>query len=587
MQLRKDIPDIYKWDIGLFKTKEEIEQAISYIEELTNKAPSYYGKFKNPDVFFDFFYSDLDKTIKIHQLYFYVSNMQSIDGADIEIKKLIQRLEFVETKHEQAYSFVGAQMSKLPIKYLKELLLDPRAKDIENTIKSLIISKKHALDEKTSKTVADLTMSFVDNRTVFDIITDMEMPFEDAVDSKGITYPVKEATYSQYIISPDRKLRETAFNSIMNGYKNFNQTFGSLYIKEIQADDAFVKLAKFKTKLEKTLFDYVPEKVFRNNIKFVTENISSLQEFVSAVAKESKLNDFAYYDLFADEKISGDISIEEGQKIIIDALSPLGADYVNRVKHKFSDKSIDYLPNKDKTSGAYCANCYNAKTLILMNWVNDFDSVSTLAHEMGHCINAEYFNEFQPIFKAEIPIFSAEIASTVNEILLNQHMLKTCKVSEKSYYLKEFLNQVRSTIFRQTLFTEFELYAHESIENETPITQEELNNKYFELNQKYYGSSCVLPENLKYEWSRIPHFYRPYYVFTYSTGLITAITIAQKLLNEKDFAEKYIYFLKNGSNKKPVEILKEIGIDLTTDKPYQTAFNFINEQLKIYKSLCK
>lgn len=587
MQLRKDIPEKYKWDIGLFKTDDEIESALKLIEELTNKAPQYYGKFNNPDVFFDFFYSDIEKNIKINQLYHYVGNMQSIDGSDVKIKKLIQRIEILSAKNEQAYSFVNPQLSKLPIKYLKELLLDPRAKDIENTIKSLIISKKHAIDEKTSKVVADLTMSFCDNRSLFDIITDMEMPFEDATDSDGKSYPVKEATYRQYLISKDRKLRESAFNSIMNGYGKFNQTLAFLYIKDIQSDNSFIKLHKFKTHLEKKLFDYVPEKVFRNNIKFVTENINLLQDFVSTMAKESKINNFAYYDLYEDDKISGDITIEKGQEIMLNALSPLGEDYINRVKQKLSDKSIDYLPNKDKSSGAYCSNCYNAKTLILMNWVNDFDSVSTLAHEMGHCINAEYFNEFQPLFKAEIPIFSAEIASTVNEILLNQYMLKHCKEEEKSYYLKAFLNQVRSTIYRQTLFTEFELYAHESIENETPITHEELNNKYYELNQKYYGTSCVLPENLKYEWSRIPHFYRPYYVFTYSTGLLTAITIAQKLLTETDFKEKYIHFLKNGSNKKPVEILKEIGIDLTTEKPYKDAFKFIKEQLKIYKSLCK
>ena len=587
MQLRKDIPEKYKWDIGIFKTNKEIEDTLALIENLTNKAKNYYGKFNNPDVFFDYFYLDIDKTIKINQLYHYVGNMQSIDGADIEIKKLIQRIEILIAKNEQAYSFVEPQMSKLSTKYLKSLLLDPRSKDIENIIKTLIISKKHAVDEKTSKVVADLTMSFNDSSSLFDILSDMEIPFEDATDENGKKYPVKEPTYKQYISSKDRKLRETAFNSIMNGYGKFNQTLGSLYIKDIKSDNAFVKLHKFKTHLEKKLFDYVPEKVFRNNIKFVTENIPLLQEFVSTTAKESGIENFAYYDLFMDEKVSGDITIEQGQKIMLSALAPLGENYINRVKQKLTDKSIDYLPNKDKTSGAYCSNCYNAKTLILMNWVNDFDSISTLAHEMGHCINAEYFNEFQPLYKAEIPIFAAEIASTVNEILLNQYMLKTCKENEKSYYLKEFLNQVRSTIFRQTLFTEFELYAHESIESEIPITHEELNNKYYELNQKYYGSSCILPENLKYEWSRIPHFYRPYYVFSYSTGLLTAITIAQKLLTEKDFAPKYIYFLKNGSNKKPVEILKEIGIDLTTEKPYKSAFNFIKKQYEIYKSLCK
>ena len=464
-------------------------------------------------------------------------------------------------------------------------MLDPRSKDIDNTIKSLIISKKHSIDEKTSKVIADLSMSFSDSSSLFDTLSDLEIPFEDALDSNGQTYQVKEPTYRQYITSKDRKLRETAFNSIMNGYGKFNQTMGNLYIKDIQSNNAFVKLYKFKTKLESKLFDYVPEKVFRNNIKFVNENINLLQDFVSEFNKNSKLENFAYYDLFEDEKVTGDINIEQGQQIMLSALAPLGEDYINRVKQKLNDKSIDYLPCKDKTSGAYCSSTYGAKTLILMNWANDFDSVSTLAHEMGHCINAEYFNEFQPVQKAEIPIFSAEIASTVNEILLNQHMLNNCNKTEKAYYLKAFLNQVRSTIFRQTLFTEFELFAHECVEQEIPVTHEELNKKYYELNQKYYGSSCVLPENLKYEWSRIPHFYRAYYVFTYSTGLLTAISIAQKLLTDKTFKEKYIHFLKNGTNKKPVEILKEIGIDLTTDKPYKDAFNFIKQQLGKYKSL--
>lgn len=587
MQLRNEIPEEFKWDIGLFKTEEEINVALNAIEESTNEAKKFYGKFNDKDMFFDYFYSNLNKTILIQQLYFYVSNMQSIDGSNTTIKKLIQRIEILATKNEQAYSYVEPQLMKLSTKYLNELLLDPRSKDVENIIKNLIENKKHTIDEKTSKVVADLSMSLSDTGSVFDILSDMEIPFADAVDSNGTSHPVKEPTYKQYISSTDRELRKTAFNSIMNGYGNFNQTLANLYIKDIQSDNTFVKLYKFKTKLEKALFNYVPKVVFDNNIKFVTKNINLLQDFVSTLAKASKLENFSYYDLFVDEKNSGDLSIEQGKQIMLNALAPLGEEYLNKVKQKLDDKSIDYLPNKNKTSGAYCSNCYNAKTLILLNWVNDFDSVSTLCHEMGHCINAEYFNSAQPYYKADIPIFTAEIASTVNEILLNQYMLKTCNKSEQTYYLKEFLNQVRSTIFRQTLFTEFELYAHESIENEIPITHEELNQKYYELNQKYYGTSCILPENLKYEWSRIPHFYRPYYVFSYSTGLITAISIAQKLLTENDFKEKYIHFLKNGSNKKPIDILKEIGIDLTTQKPYVDAFNFIKEQLKKYKSLCK
>ena len=587
MKLRSEIPEQYKWDIGLFKNKEEIERVLSHFEYFTNDVKKYYGKFNDPEVFFDYFYRDIEKTKEIYKLYHYIGNMLSINGSDPEMKKLEERIEILSAKQSKAFSFVGPQMSKLSIKYLKNLLKDPRSKEIENEIKELIISKKHKIDEKTSKVISDLNRSFNDTSSIFDILTDLEMTFDDALDSDGKTHKVTDATYLQLISSKDRTLRKNGFSSLMNGYGKFNQTMTALYTKDIKSDVDFAKLYNHKSVLDKTLFNYVPESVFRNNIKAVENNIPILQEFVSVLNKNSGLKDFAYYDLFTDEKINGDISIEQGKELILSALAPLGEEYVNLVKEKLSDKSIDYLPNKDKTSGAYCSNCYEAKTLILMNWINNFDSVSTLIHEMGHCINAEYFNRYQPYYKAGISIFAAEIASTVNEILLNQYMLKTCKQEEKAYYLKEFLNQVRSTIFRQTLFTEFELYAHEEIENEQPITHEELNQKYYELNQKYYGKACVLPEELKYEWSRIPHFYRPYYVFSYSTGLITAISIVNKILNEKDFYKKYIYFLKNGTNKKPVEILKEIGINLTTEKPFNEAFKFIQKQLNEYKKLCK
>lgn len=587
MKLRKEIPEQYKWDIELFKTKEEIEEALKAFERLTNSANKYYGKFNDPNVFFDYYYEHQKDSLLVSQLYFYVGNMLSVEGSNVEMKKLMERLEVLSAKNSKAYSYVSPQQSKLSTTYLKSLLADTRAKDIDNSIKSLIISKKHSIDEKTSKVISNLNRAFNDTSSIFDILTDMEMTFEDAVDSEGKPHTVSDATYGELISSTDRILRQNAFNSLMNGYGKLNQTFHALYTKDIKADNDFAKLYKYKNVLDETLFDYIPEKVFRNNIKFVEKNIPLLQDFIKILNKTSNLSDFSYFDLFEDKKINGDISIEEAQKIILSALAPLGEEYVSLVKKKFSDKSIDYLPNKDKASGAYCSNCYGAKTLILMNYLNDFNSVSTLIHEMGHCINAEYFNANQPMQKADIPIFAAEIASTVNEILLNLYMQKNCKPEEKAYYIKMLLNDARSTIFRQTLFTEFELFAHESIENEQPVTNEDFNKKYYELNQKYYGNACILPENLKFEWSRIPHFYRPYYVFSYSTGLITAITIAQKLLTEKDFNEKYIHFLKNGTDKKPIEILKEIGIDLTSEKPFISAFKFLSEQLKEYKSLCK
>lgn len=587
MQLRKEISDKYKWNIDSVKNNEDIERILTHFDHFINKANYYYGNFNKPEVFFNFYYQDMDKTIEIDKLYHYITNMQSIDGTNLEITKLQERIEIILAKYNKVYSFVEPQLSKLSIKYLKELLKDPRAKNIENDIKTLIISKKHKIDEKTSKIISDLNRSFNDSSSTFNIFTDLEMPFDDALDKDNNSHKVCDSTYGQLISSKDRVLRKNAFNSLMKGYGKFNQTLTSLYTKDIKQDVDFAKLYNYTSVLDKILFNYLPESVFKNNIKAVENNIDVLQDYVSLLNRNSNLNDFSYFDLFEDEKINNNISIEEGQQIILAALAPLGEEYINIVKTKLNDKSIDYLPCKNKTSGAYCSNCYDAKTLILMNWLNNYDSVSTLIHEMGHCINAEYFNKHQNYYKAGITIFSAEIASTVNEILLNQYMQRTCKAEEKAYYIREFLNMVRSTIFRQTLFTEFELYAHESIENEQPLTHDDLNKKYYELNKKYYGTTCILPDDLKYEWSRIPHFYNAYYVFCYSTGLLTAISIVQNILKNPEYSKKYIHFLKNGTDKKPIDILKEIDINLTEIEPFNKAFDFIRNQLNEYKLLCK
>lgn len=587
MKLRKQISEEYKWDIGLFKTEQEIEQVFSDIEYLIQELPKFNGKFDNKDKFFEYHTKFKKQNQNIEHLAFYISNMLNVDNSNVEMLKLNQRFEIAYSKLMKATSFVAPQISALSDEYLSSLLTDIRSKNLDNMIKQTIKEKAHKLDETTSKIISEINNSFCNSNDVFHVFTNSEMPFEDAKDSKGKKYPMNDATYSKYIASSDRTLRESAYNSMMNAYGKFNKTFSELFIKDMKADNDFSKLRKYNNLLEHCLNDEeIPEIVFQNNIKYVNKNINILQEYIKQLAKTTKIENFAYYDLFLDKKINGKVSLIKGKEIMLSALMPLGTEYVNLVKNKLEDKSIDYLPNQNKRSGAYCSDTYGAKTLILMNWNDDFNSLSTQCHEMGHCINAEYYNLAQPEEKAGITIFAAEIASTVNEILLNQHMLKHSKTNkEKQYYLKEFLNDVRTTIFRQTLFSEFELYAHSAVENETPLAYTDLNKKYYELNKKYYGKSCVLPKNLQYEWSRIPHFYHPYYVYCYSTGLITAINIASNILNDSSYVNSYIKFLKNGTSQPPVQILKEIGIDLIDGSAFEKAFKFIQKQLDIYKSL--
>lgn len=585
MKKRSEIDEKYKWDIGCFKTQKEIDEAFETFEKLIDESKQYYGKLGEKETFFKYLLSNKKETMLLNKFSHFLGNTYNTDSSNVEIIKLMQKFEILAQKHTQASSYIAPQLARLSDKYLKELLADKRIKGYENSIKEIIRNKPHTLDEKSCALLAKICNSFNNSSPVFDIITDSEMTFKDALDSKNKPHKLDQASYSVMLSGKDRVLRKNAFKNFLGGYGQFNKTFAELFVSNLKADNDNMKLHNFDNLLQEQLFDeQVPEIVFKNNIAAVNKHLNLNQKYVRELGKNLGLKDIAYYDLFLDEKINGKVTIEKAHEIIKQALKPLGEDYLKRVEHKLNDKSIDYLPNQNKTTGGYCSNCYGAKTLILMNWHDDFNSLDTLIHEMGHCINAEYFNEHQSIDDAEISIFAAEIASTVNEILLNQYMQSISNKKQKKYYLNQFLSSVRSTIFRQTLFSEFELFAHTTIENEQPLTYKELNEKYFELNKKYYGSSCKLPEELKYEWSRIPHFYRPYYVYSYSTGMLTGITIASRLLKESDFAKKYIEFLSNGTHRPAVEVLKEIGIDLTTTEPFEQAFEFIKSQLDEYIS---
>ena len=583
MKKRSEIDEKYKWDIGCFKTQEEIDKAFKTLEKLTSDSKQYYGKLGDKETFFKYLLSNKKETMLLNSFSHYLGNTYNIDSSDVEVIKLIQKFETLLKKHNQATAYVAPQLSKLSDKYLKELLADTRIKGYENLVNDIIRNKPHTLDEKSNNLLARISNNFNNSSSVFDIITDSEMTFKDALDSKNKPHKLDQASYSVMLSGKDRVLRKNAFKNFLGGYGQFNKTFAELFVSDLKSDDDTRKLHNFDSLLQQQLFDeQVPESVFKNNIECVSKNINLNKKYIKTLAKDLNLKDIAYYDLFKDEKIDGKVSVEIAKETILKALAPLGKEYLSMVKTKLTDKSIDYMPSQNKATGGYCSNCYGAKTLILMNWHDDFDSMSTLIHEMGHCINAEYFNKAQSINDAEISIFAAEIASTVNEVLLNQYMQKQANKKQKKYYLNEFLNTVRSTIFRQTMFSEFELYVHTAIENEQPLTYKELNEKYFELNKKYYGGACKLPDEIKYEWSRIPHFYRPYYVYSYSTGMLTGITIAHRLLTDLNFADKYIEFLKNGTKRPAVEVLKNIGIDLTQEKPFEDAFKFIKSQLDEY-----
>lgn len=589
MRKRKEISEEYKWDLSSYiKNDEEIDQIFKKMENLTEILPKYKGKLQNSNILYERLEKYKDDFISMAKLAHFISNNLNVDSSDTKMLMLEQKFNNLYTRLSEANSYFVPQLYELPEKYLKSLLQDKRFSNYDNMIKEIIKLKPHKIDEKTNELLSKMSNFLGNNENIHSILVDSEIKFDDALDKTGKSKKVDNSTYPKYLRGNDDILRKNAFNSRMTAFSRLNKTFSELYLKDIEYDKFLSKLTNYSNLLESVLLeDDIPKEVFNNIIKFTEKYIPLLQDYCKMRAKISKNKNFAYYDLFEDSKNNSKISLDQAKEMITNALKPLGEAYLDLLNRKLNDNSIDYFPNENKNSGAYCSHCYGANTVVLTNYIYNYNSVSTLCHELGHCINAEYFLNAQPYEKANISIFAAEIASTTNEILLNQYMLNNSKKRDKSYYLHHFLDDVRSTIFRQIIFTEFELYAHQKIENNEPITYVDLNNYYLDLNKKFYGKSLIIPHNLQYEWMCVPHFYSPYYVFTYATGLVTAIAIVDKILSDNEFYKSYINFLKNGTNRPAIDVLKEIGIDLTSDQPYEIAFNFIKKQLELYKSLNK
>lgn len=587
MKKRSEIEETYKWDLSSYiKDEKEIDKIFEIMKRMAKIYPQYNGRLGDKDALYEYLTKYQKAEIAISKLAHYLMNLYDVDSSNDVVIRYQQRFDSLNAKIMEANSFAEPQMLELSDKYINSLIIDERFSEFDSMFRDLLKKKKHKIDEKTNLLISKMSTFVGKGHETHSVFFDEQIKYEDAIDCNGNKHEVNNATSRELITGQDRVLRESAAESLAKPLKQFNHFLADLYLNSVKEDKFFSELTHYESVLDQILQSQnVPKEVFFKNIEMVKKYNGFLQKFVNHEKKLSGIEDFNITDLSKKYNIDKKFTITEMNEIICNALSPLGDEYVNIVKRKLNDHSIDYMPNENKYSGAYCDNCYGANTIILMNFLSDYYSIDTLAHEMGHCVNAEYFTNAQPRNKADVTIFAAEIASTVNEILLSLYLMNSADKNELKYHYKELFGNVHSAIFRQTLYSEFEYFVHSQIENEIPLTFKDLNEYYKKLLDTQYGNSCKILERNQYGWSRIPHFYRPYYVFSYSTGMITAIAIVSKILQDKSFVDKYIYFLKNGTNKPAFEILKEIGIDLSTDEPYNIAFEFLNKQLDEYMKI--
>lgn len=582
---REAVDDRYKWDLTCYiKDDKMLNDELNFIKQNYVKYKDFYNRFNDKVSLLEYFKFDDEFSKRLDKLYCYVFHSLDVDKSNTKFIKLKDELGYIGDEISQATSFISPQLLDLNEEYLKEVYNDKDFETYKRTIEDLIRNKPHKLSEHDNGIISQMGLFLGGTSVAFDIMSSGEMTFDSFV-VDGKTYNVDEANYSKLLNNDNREVRKNTLKSLMTGYGKFNKTITSLYLNDIQEDVFFSKLHKFNSIKEECLFEEeVSPNVYNKLINQVNNNLPLLHKIVDEKRKALNLNEIAYYDLMVENKErKEEYSVEDAINLVLKAVQPLGEEYLQIVGKKFKEKTIDFMPNDNKETGAYSSGCYGCPSVILMNFVGDLKSVYTLAHEMGHSMHSELSNKYQPYSTSQYEIFVAEVASTVNEILLYHQLINTADDEMKKSLVYDIFDEFRATVFRQTMFSEFEDWIHKELENKNPKTYEDLNDFYYNLNKKYYGNNIILPDELKYEWSRIPHFYRPFYVYKYATGFLSAICIVENILRDKEYYKKYTNFLKSGSSKDVVQLLRDIDVDLETDEPYKRAFAFLEKQLNLLK----
>lgn len=589
MKDRSQIDEKYKWDLTKFcKNDEDFYQKLENVTRKIDKIKSYEGKLSDDNVLFEYleFVSSLEEELCFAS---YAYFKQSENVADRKANEMTEKLNIFATKLSTVTTSVEIEIDKFSIAKLKSLQNNPKFKNYERYFEKTIRHKKHSLSKKEELLLAKLSECMGGASENFDKFSDVDLKFDKIKDSEGKEYEFSHSKYSTFTQSADRTLRKNAFKQMNGKFGEFINFVASNYINDVKEDCVTAKIRKYKSALEASIYrEEASKKVYETLIKKVRENVSLLERYFEIQRKMLGLEKFAIYDMFAPvvKDFDKKFSYEEAVELVKSACSVLGEEYVNLIQRAKDERWIDVYPNKNKDSGAYSSGSKGATPVVLMNFEGNLSCVFTLAHELGHAMHTYFSSQNQPIQTSEYVIFVAEVASTVNEMLLLRYLLKNAKTdAEKMYYYNYFLVQVRTTIFRQTMFAEFEQFAHETYEKEEPLSAELLCEKYEELNKFYHGKKVEQIDEMKYEWARIPHFYRSFYVYKYATGLISAIKISSSLLEDNSFAKKYIKFLSSGSSKDPISLLKIADCDLTKEETFDNAFKTCREFIEKWEKM--
>ncbi|HAJ77875.1 MAG TPA: oligoendopeptidase F [Clostridiales bacterium] len=574
-----------KWKLSdIYENHEKFDEDFQKLNKYLAIFEKFKGKLKNPDILLKYYNTSTAFGKINRKLYGYVGLNHDVDLNNNLYMEDEQRLSTFGAKYSKATAFVGPELAGLSNEYFEQLLKDERFKDYEYYIKEILENRKHILSKEQEEALSVMYSFSSGFDDVRETLTENDFKYKPVV-VDGKNEELTESTYGKFLDNKNKKVRKEAYNNIYEVYKQFSKTLAINYINFVKLINCDINLRKYNSTFE--MFSEsvkIPQELFDNLIKNVDKNINLEQKYFKLLKKSTKIEDFGFEDVYQSlsQNINKKYSIDEQKHIVLKALSPLGKEYQNLLKIAYENNWIDFCTNKNKKSGGYMLGVYGVHPYVFLNDNGDYDSLSTLAHELGHAMHTYYSSKNQPYPKHDYDIFIAEIASTVNEILLNKYMIKNAKTNEeKLFYLDSYLQHFKGTVFRQTMFAEFEDFAHKAIVNDEILSEKILNDKYTELLKKHFANTVEIDDCIIHEWERIPHFYSPYYVYKYATSFISAVYIANSILEGKNnMIEKYREMLKSGCNGYPTEILAKAGIDLTKDETFEYSFNDMKKCLK-------
>lgn len=592
-KLRCEIEDKYKWDLTkIYKDEKEWQKDFDDVKEKILKVLEYKDSFlSNGKKLYEYLKYDEEVSRKLEKIYYYAHLNYDADTLDEKYKVMTNKVSDLFTKYNELSSFVVPEILKLDEEKLNTFYKDEeRLEDYRFSIENIYRFKNHTLDEEKEKMLSNLSKCLSNPEETYEALTDSDFEYDYITDEKGNKVKFNESNYSLFIKSKDRSVRKKAFEMLHNKYKKYIRTITSTYKGEVENNVVLAKIRNYDSAISASLYsDNVPVDIYNNLIKVVNDNMNVLYDYYDLKKEMLSLDSLHMYDTYVEiiNKIDKKYSFDEAKEIVIDALSVLGDKYVKNLKKAFDEKWIDIYHSKGKRSGAYSSGNFDVNPYVLLNFEGTLNDVSTLAHELGHSMHTYLSCKNNPYQYSSYEIFVAEVASTVNELLLANYMLKNSKnKEEKLAVINHILDLYKATLYRQTMFAEFEKETHKLREKGEVLTSELLSNTYYNLVKKYFGPNVLCDDLIKYEWARIPHFYYNFYVYKYATGISAASYIVDGILNNKEGAlENYINFLKTGGSMYPLDELKIAGVNLNSKSVVLSAIKTFEKYLKEFKDI--